>query len=488
MNKKRYHKQLWSILLLILFGNGLTQLYAQVPGHLFMLPENYQSQMNNPSYLRDDKSWIVAVPGLAGLMIANHSNTSLNDLNYYRLPDQLVNETGFFNNKGRTLSVLSESVAMPLLYLAVPTERGVFKFYLEENIQSSIQFPGRSVLFFEKGIIPESFQNYQSGNINGRLMGYLEAGFGFAKKINESFQAGVTGKILFGSAYAELNNWDFGIESSEADQEIRLSLQGTGKMSVPYAVLLDETGRIQLIDAENRVQKYMLSFKNPGIAVDAGVTYNLDKNNRITVTVADLGLIWYRSGTYDLVQNELVTLNGIDMSDVLNNREGEGYILPLSTMLNARGDVREVYPFISPATLVRVISPKAFLHFQHQYSPGLSFGVTNQTFFYKDNPVNILSGSVLKSSGNFEFFGGLTLHGIQTVTLGAGMQWSNRFLQIFIATDNILAFYHPSDRKSYSVSFGINLLLNHAEDEIKKGPATRNGKTSPYLPFYRRYK
>lgn len=488
MKKKRYNIQLWSILLLILFDNGLTQLYAQVPGHLFMLPENYQSQMNNPSFMRDDKSWVVAFPGLAGFMFGNHSNISLNDLNYYRLPDQTVDDTEFFNNKGKPLSVLSQSVGLPFLYLAIPVEQGMVSFYLEENLQSSIQFPGRSVLFFENGNFPESFQNYYSGNINGRLMGYLEAGFGFTKKITESLKAGVTGKILFGSAYAELNNWDFGIESSETGQEIRLSLQGTGKMSVPYAVLLDETGRIQLIDAENRVQKYLLNFKNPGIAIDAGVTYDLNKYNRITVTVADLGVIWYRNGTYDLVQNESVTLNGIDMSDVLNNRDGEGYILPLSTMLNARGDVREVYPFISPTKLVRRISPKAILHFQHQYSSALSFGVTNQTFFYQDNPVNILSGSVLQSAGNFEFFGGLTLHGIQTVTLGAGMQWTNRFSQMFIATDNILAFYHPSDRKSYSVSFGINLLLNHEDDEIKKGPATRSGKTTRYLPFYRKYK
>ncbi len=195
---------LFSMLLILLFNITI----AQLPGHLFLLDDNFHAQITNPSYQRNDDGVIIAFPGLSGLALGNFGNTAINDFDYNLSPVEVTGEPDFFNNEGKSLSHLSENLWSPLVYVSLPVKEGRFSFYLKENAASWITFPGRSVLFFGNGQFPETFHNYRSGNINAQLTGYLEAGFGITREVNSSLTAGIRGKLLFGSAFARLDDWN----------------------------------------------------------------------------------------------------------------------------------------------------------------------------------------------------------------------------------------------------------------------------------------
>lgn len=457
---------------------------AQLPGHLYLLTDNFHAQITNPSYQRNDDEVIIAIPGLSGLVLGNYGNRAINDFDYNLLPSEITGEPGFYNNEGKSQSHLSEILWSPLVYISLPVKEGRFSFYLKENAASWITFPGRSVLFFGNGQFPETFQNYRSGNINAQLMGYHEAGFGFTREVNSSLTAGIRGKLLFGSAFIRLDDWNFVIEPGENPQNILLSMSGTGKLSVPYPVITDESGRMRLVDADSKVQKYLDNFSNPGFGFDAGLTWHRNETSQLTVTVSDVGLIWFRKGSYHLSQDKSAIFENLDMADIINIGSTEDYVLPLSTVLNAKGILHEVYrPHVEEKAFPQAVSPKLYLHYRHILSPTFSLGITSQTFFQR-NSFHILSTSVSKSAGNFQFLGGFSLQGMERVTLGAGLQWTNSVSQFFVVTDNLMVLSQPGSREMFAVSLGMNLLLNQP---VKKKTQKRTGNFSPYRPFYRNY-
>jgi hypothetical protein len=131
------------------------------------------------------------------------------------------------------------------------------------------------------------------------------------------------------------------------------------------------------------------------------------------------------------------------------------------------------------------------LHYQYDFSDKHTFGVTNQTAFQKNNLLNILSLSAMQSWSNLTVFENVNLHGITDVSIGGGIQYESKNAQFFLATDNVIAFYHPANNKTFSITAGICLLLNNNKESgstAKKGFKSGKGETSKELPFYKKMK
>jgi hypothetical protein len=105
--------------------------------------------------------------------------------------------------------------------------------------------------------------------------------------------------------------------------------------------------------------------------------------------------------------------------------------------------------------------------------------------FQRNNVRSVLTFSAQQEWLNFSIFENLNLQGISGVTLGGGVQYEGDYAQVFIATDNIPAIYHPAANKTFSLNFGVCFLLNHKNEEKKESIKQGDGNTSPYLPFYR---
>ena len=140
---------------------------------------------------------------------------------------------------------------------------------------------------------------------------------GYATDRFENFSIGVRGKVLFGVVMADLRDWEYGIQTSESGDEVILTNSGVGRLSVPFDVDV-KYGRIQGIDTKGAAAKYFGSFQNPGFAVDLGIDYSINEQSRFSMSISDLGGIWFRHNAYNIDQNSSYNFTGFDLTNSLD--------------------------------------------------------------------------------------------------------------------------------------------------------------------------
>ena len=474
-------------ILVFTFLLPLKAVLAQNEGFLFMLPDNYQAQILNPSYFNNEGT-ILALPGFAGLSLSNDANFRITDLVYTKSSGQTVYDLGRFSEKSRPINRNTIHLSLPLLYLGIPVRDGMISFYLQERANISVRFPGNSITWLDNGNLPEEYRNFQSGDIRSRMLGYHELALGYARRVNDKFHFGIRGKLLFGELFVLLNNWNFGLETAMDGNEVLLASRGSGLASIPYSVLLDSNGKYQNIEVNNILPNY-LSVRNPGFAFDGGITVEISEKKRFSASVKDLGLIYFNDNGWNFYQNDAHVFRGIDISNSVNSKLGtDGYIFPFYLMTNVKDTLKNVYkPIFKSRNFFRGPSPQIFLHYQNKYNESFTYGFTNRTVLQKTYLLNTLSFNVLKQTENLSFIGDLSLHGLSSLTVGSGLQWNMPFAQLFVFTDNLLAIYHPAAQKSYAITFGLNFLLKQVENEVRDD-YSRKGKFSKYFPFFRNYR
>lgn len=466
--------------MLLLNGIICNNVFSQTTGSMYMLQENFYSQMLNPSYMRNDKAFVIAVPGLAGATIGNSGNFKISDLVVKDKSGNMVVDIDNFYKTGNLESSLKDWSTVPWVFIGFPVNDGMVSIYLKEQVQSSLGFKLKALEFFSNGNVPINYRSYNTGDFNYQGMAYRELAVGYVKNINEKINIGVRGKILFGAALAEVNNWNYGINTTANGDAVELTSNGTGRLSLPVPLILNEDNRILFMNSKNAVGKYLGTFHNPGLAVDFGATIYFNGKSWLSVSANDIGAIWFRHNTMNITQDGSYLFRGFDISNSIESKRSEGYINPFNLMLNTKDSIRNVYrAVVDTVNFVQTLVPKTALHYQYSFNEQFSIGVTNQSAFYKNSFLNILTISALQKAGNFSIFENINLYGINTVTFGAGVQYEGRFGQVFAVTDNLLAVYHPARNESFSMSVGISILLNKPVKD--KNP---QGSFLPHLPFY----
>jgi hypothetical protein len=491
MKIKRYFIQKLILILLFLnlmnYGNS----NAQITGTLFMLPNNFYAQMYNSSYMRNDNATEVSIAGFAGLSFINQGSFKISEFITTSTGSPVIDFDNFYNHVSPN-NFIRQDVSIPMAFLSMPLKNGRFSFYYKENFSSLLNFKDNVIEFLVNGNLAPGYHNFSSEEMNYKTVGYREFAFGYAKKMNDNFDIGARAKLLFGATYFTADNWNFGLETTPGGDVVTLSSAGGGHLMVPFPVVLSSNKSIYLIDTENAVQKYFGAYKNPGFAIDAGFTYYLNEQSTFSASIRDLGGIWNRFNAFDLTQIGNYDFIGFDLVSAVRYPEEKGYSDPQILVKTVKDSVSQVYqPFADENSFFNGLPPKTVLHYQYVYSDKHTFGVTNQTAFQKNNLLNILSLSAMQSWSNLTVFENVNLHGITDVSIGGGIQYESKNAQFFLATDNVIAFYHPANNKTFSITAGICLLLNNNKESgstAKKGFKSGKGETSKELPFYKKMK
>jgi len=467
-----------TFIILISTCTYVTNINAQTTGSLYLLPENYYSQMLNPAFSGGNNSTIyVAIPLLAGGTFGNSGNFKFTNLLRRQDDGKMALDIEYFYKLGIATTKLSDWSAVPLIYLRIPFKKGKLNFYIKDQLFVTGQFKTEAIDFFNNGNYYEKYRSYNTddGEFNGAMC--REFAVGYTTKLTKKLSFGINGKVLFGILQADLNNWNYGIETSDRGDAVLLSARGKGKLSLPFDLRI-ENGRIHDVQVDNIFGKYTGSYQNPGFALDLGFDYKIDELNKFAVSVTDLGGIWFRRNAYNINQNSSYDFKGFDISNSLDNNQSENFIDSRLIISNAKENIRNVYrPEADTSEFFTALRPKAVLHYQYDITDRITIGATNQTIFFHKDIYNAFSISSKQKLAGFTFFENINLNKINTVSFGGGVQWEGSFLQLFFGTDNFLALYHPADQKSFTFSFGMCLLFN-------KQPRGRKGSFLDYLPFY----
>lgn len=454
--------------------------YAQYSGSLMMMPDNFYSQMMNPAYMRTDKATSITVPGLAGLSFKNTGNFKISDIISVTANRTPVLDFERFYNKSKPNSFIGQNLYVPMVFISTPAKYGVFSFFYQERAQVFSRFNSVIFEYINNGNIPAEYLNFSTEKINSVSLGIRDFAFGYTQKINAKLNIGIRAKILFGNVYYSANDWEFGVKTSASGDKVTLTSSGRGQMSLPVTVSLSKNQQVYYIDGAIISGDYLKTYKNPGIAIDLGITWTMDQSNLLSFAVRDLGGIWFRKGSYNLTLKNSYDYVGFDLENSVRYLEEYGYVNPFISVLSTKEEIRNVYrPFANFVKFAISMSPQTIIHYQLKYSPKLEFGITDQSVFQKKFFQNALTFTAMQLKTNFSVFESINIHQISSVSFGGGFQYTGKIAQVFLATDNILAFYHPANNRTFSISLGMCFLLNHEKN------VGENGKFLPHLPFYR---
>jgi hypothetical protein len=489
--KKLHHKNQKLFIAFLCFSLLLSiRSLAQITGSLFMLPNNFYAQMYNPSYIRTDKAIEISVAGLGGFSFVNQGSFKISDFITTPFGSPVIDIENFNENINRN-NFIRQDIAVPMAFVSIPSKKGVFSFYYKENFSSVLKFKKDVVEFFINGNTEQEYENFNSDAIKLLSTGYREFALGYAKSMNKKLDIGVHAKLLFGSVLIDADNWKFVIKTAPDGSAVNFIAEGYGHMMLPVPIVIRYDSTIFSVDTKNAVEKYLKEYQNPGIAFDLGATYQLNTHDKISVSLRDLGAIWYRHNSLTLNENEIYNFIGFDLVSAVRYADpGEEYDNPLYLSHEVRDSMRNVWhPKVLETGFAFGLAPKTILHYQHAFSDKYSLGITDQSAFQKNNFKNILTVSALQSWSNLSVFENANLHGVSDVTIGGGIQYEGNYAQFFLATDNLVAFYHPANNKTFSITAGICILLNHKKEvdpeKQNKGIKNRRGKISPELPYYK---
>jgi len=462
---------------------------AQIPGTLFMNQDNFYAQMFNPAYSRSDEAISVTLIGAGGLSFSNHGNFEIGELITIAPSGSPVIDYDNFYQHSKPNNIIRQDFAIPMLFVSFPLKDGNFSFYFKENYSQLLEMKKEAFEFLVSGNLPADIMNFNSGEVKMSGLGYREFAFGYNKKWKENIEVGIRSKLLFGAAMVNTNDWDYGLETAPNGSMVTLLSGGTGKLMLPWPYELRDDNSILSINADNAAVKYMSMYKNPGFAIDFGMNWHIDEKQFFSAAVRDIGAIWFRYNAADMLQNKPYDFTGFDLVSAIRYPEEPDFESPEVEVHDTKELIRMVYqPFINYNAFAKNLAPKTLLHYQYQYSEILSFAMTNQSTFYKNSFQSIFTVGAMQKWPNLSIFENLNLQTLSGVSLGGGIQYEASFGQLFLATDNLIAIYHPAANKSFNATFGFCFLINREKPDViskSKNSKSSGGTTSDYLPFYK---
>lgn len=444
--------------------------------------------MYNPSYMRADKAIEISVLGLAGGSFINQGSFKISDLITTPNGSPVIDIDNFYKNIGKN-NFIRQDAAVPMAFVSVPVKKGVYSLYYNENFNSLLNFKKDLIEFLVKGNIEPEYKNFNSNALKILINGYREFAVGYARKVDRKLDAGFHAKLLFGAAMLDIDNWNYGFETADDASQISFLSDGYGQMMLPITYKLRSDSTIHTINVEKPFSKYMREYQNSGFAIDLGINYHINKKSSFSAAIRDLGAIWYKHNSSGFKQNDKYDYVGFDIVSAVRWPE-EVYTNPDVLIDFLKDSIRSVWePAVYESGFAKSLATKTVLHYQYLFSERLSFGITDQSAFQKNNFQNILTVGALQKWPNLSVFESLNLHGASDVSIGGGIQYEGDYFQAFFATDNLIAFYHPANNKTFSVTTGICILLNHEKwrdpEKMDKGIKKRKGKISPELPYYK---
>ncbi|HRX12242.1 MAG TPA: DUF5723 family protein, partial [Draconibacterium sp.] len=404
------------LLILLLVLLNYRKSYAQINGSLFMLPDNFYAQMYNPSYMRTDNATEISIPGFAGLTFINQGSFKISDIITTSTGSPVIDFDNFYSQVNPN-NFIRQDFSIPLVFISKPLKKGVFSFYYKENFSSVLKFKDDVVEFLVNGNLDPGYHSFYSNEMNYFSTGYREFAFGYAKAWNDKINVGLRAKLLFGTVYFNADNWNFGVETAPFGDVVTLSSGGGGQLMLPFQVILSENNSIYSIESKNAAKKYFGAYKNPGLAIDAGLTYYINDESTFSFSICDFGGIWNRYNSFEMIQNENYDFIGFDLVSAVRYPEETGYTEPHILVKTVKDSVSQVYqPIVNVNRFISGLGPKTALHYQYQHSDKLSFGITNQTVLHLRNFQNIFTLSALQTLSNFSVFENFNVHGISDIT------------------------------------------------------------------------
>jgi hypothetical protein len=442
--------------LLVLLGSS--KLIAQKNFTLYGLNETAQAHYLNPAFKTKAKFYLSLPIAYQSFGVSN-SGFKLNDLLQTRASDDsLVLNPNNALNKMAKLNFLTAEMHNELFAFGFNAKDNYFSFSLTNHLVSNFTYPSDLFRFAIEGNGKSLLGKRASlDGLGFNLNSYIEYAFGYNRKINSKLTIGGRLKLLSGIANVDTRKSKLGITTDATTFD--LTIDGGAQVNTSGIRPFYETNT-----ATYNPFKSILNFKNFGMAVDLGATYQLNEKFAFSASLLDLGAIKWNTQNANFVSNDVnFKFEGVDLNQYLNDST-YSFVDAISDTLTKVFDGYE-----NSESYTSGLYTRFYLGSTYQVSKSFAFGATlyNEIIKKHYRPGLILSGN-LKVNNWFAASINYSAYARSFANIGLGFSIKGGPIQWYVISDNILAFMAPQGAKNAHLSTGLNILIGPNKDTEAK--------------------
>ncbi len=453
---------------ILLFGSHL--LLAQ-PNTLYFMKGIPQTKDLNPARPGISGGFYFSMPLFSKLDLAvNTNNWAYNDLIHWGTgtrSDKLVIDLDKFRESLDNKNFIYESAALTILEGGYKKGKNFFAVSLTEREFTSLFFSKNIVNLIQFGNYAYVGQTYYSGNGGGGAQHYREFAFNYSRDIDKKLTIGGAAKILFGMAAVQTNGMNFKITSPDNGESLDVTTTGRVNISAPVRFNYNAFGEITSVNSlpNYSAKDYLTNFRNPGIAVDLGFAYRINKKTEISASIIDLGVIGWKSNVTRFTEQGHYLYRGINLND---SRENPPVIPQFTAVIDSLSNVisREFRPAHSEANFATLLPAKIYFGIDHQLND-----IVNISGLTRIRITNNRIHTSLTGSANALLWERLSLSASYSImestydNLGLGIGIRAGIFQIYTAADNLFSPFYPSKARNMNLRIGINFIFDGKNSE-----------------------
>ena len=447
------------------------------PNTLYFMKGIPQTKDLNPARPGITGGFYFSMPLLSKIdLAANTNNWAYNDLVHWGTglrADSLVIDMDKFRGKLSDNNFVYESAALTVLEGGYKNGKNFYAFSLSEREFSQLFFHKNLADLIQHGNYPYIGTTFYSGNFGGGAQHYREFAFNYSRDVTSKITIGGAVKLLFGMGAVQTDRINFKGSSPVNNEFLDVSVTGRVDISAPINFNYNSLGEITSVSSlpDYTFGDYLKNFKNPGIAIDLGFSYLVNKKTEISASIIDLGMIGWKTNVTRLTEKGNFLYRGINFYDKTQNPPVVPALKPLVDQL---GD--SIAAAFRPDTVgtrfSTLIPARVYFGVDYQLSDNVSLSglsrirvISNTVHTSLTGSVNAMVNEVVSLSASYSVMESTYDN------LGVGIGIKIAPFQIYAATDNLISPFFPATTKNMNLRVGINFIF----DNNKK---SKNGSSS----------
>lgn len=455
---------------------------AQFVSPIDFMRNNARSAYANPAFYTKDYGFFDM--GLGGINIGVH-NIGLQYDKFFQFND-LGQPVVLDVNQGlaslRDINYVNSYVNFDIFNCGRRTKHGYFTFSYRFRELESLSYNKDLIALLANGngaFLGES--NPADIQLNVSARAFQELAFGYQMSLTEELNIGIRLKFLMGFMDAKSQAMNVQLYTDPETYALKLMTQADIIGTMPYE-FVKEDGEIKIVD--RRFNPANL-FKNYGGGIDLGAEYKFNDQWGVAAAINDLGRISWNNHSVEFVgslqdngsfyDNGAFTFTGLTSEQIHGMMDDPDYVDKLMDSLMGYFD-------LSPTTLAK-------------YSTGLYANVMARGYFDL-TPEHRFSAQVMGYNLGLGMKPAMTLaytgsfkdkyDVVATYTVmpgsydnvGIGLSADFGGLVMYVASNNIFAFFNPANRSQLNAQFGISFSsgekISRAETIIIKDQTEEN--------------
>lgn len=468
------------LVFLTIFIGGSILLRAQ-PNTLYFMKGIPQTKDLNPARPGISDGFYFSMPLFSKIdLAANTNNWAYSDLIHWGTgtrADSLVIDLNKLKESIGSKNFAFESAALTVLEGGYKKGKNFYAVSLTDREFINVFFSKSLINLIQNGNYPVG-QTYYSGNFGIGAQNYRELAFNYSHEVNKKLTIGGAAKLLFGLGAIQSNS--INLSAASPANGAYLDVNATGRVNISAPVNFNYNPGNGMIKSVNSLPNYspsdyLINFRNPGMAVDLGFTYRLNKKTELSMSIIDLGMIGWKSNVTRLTEQGHFLYKGINIVD---QSKTPPVVIPLfKTAFNQLSD--SISAAFRPDTVGNSFSTllptKIYFGIDYQLRKNISISGLSRIRII-DNAVR----TSLTASANALFWERLSLSASYSImestfdNLGLGIGIKVGSMQIYTVADNLFSPFYPSTARNMNLRIGINFIFGK-EDSQSSG---RDGNSS----------